>query len=172
VRINLSGEHKAMNAFFDLFVRSSSRPESWADPTWADRQFPELVARSPFRLWQPGDPVPSQGIRLLVGVATWSGYDMRLLDVTAEALARNAAKAPVVEVFNTADCGNLRDFRAYIPNLRHLFHTPAVGIWRDGQLSWSGEGYEARDQVARMFGSGSAEIVAYVQDWIKARPLS
>jgi hypothetical protein len=159
-----------MTAFFDLFVGNSSRPDPFTDPSWADRQFPPLVASSSFHLWRPGDPIAERGIRLLIGVATWSGYDMRLLDVLAEAMSRRPTPdSPVLEVFNTADCRQPRDFTSYVPKLGMVHHTPVVGIWRDGELEWSGQGYEARDRAARLFGSGSAEIVEYVQDWIKTR---
>jgi hypothetical protein len=93
---------------------------------------------------------------------------MRLLDVVAGAMRRMGAGAPLVEVFDAAECLRLQDFRRYIPGLRHVFHTPVVGIWRNAELAWSGEGYEAREEVARRFGYGSAEIVADVQNWIKA----
>ncbi len=159
-----------MTPFFDLFAKNSLRPVPETDPTWADREFQALVTDSPFQLWRPGDPIPQQGDRLLIGVATWSGYDMRLLDVIAEALSRrDPSHVPVVDLFNTADCKQHRDFKEYVPKLRAVFHTPVVGLWRNGRLDESREGYEARDLTARMFGSGSAEIVAYVQDWIKAR---
>ncbi|HKI37888.1 MAG TPA: hypothetical protein VKA46_38900 [Gemmataceae bacterium] len=154
-----------MNAFFALFERKSSSPE----PGWADREFPAIVAESPLHLWRPGDPIIGRGSRLLVGVATWSGYDMRLLDVLAESLRGGGASQPLVEVFNTAECLRRRDFKKYVPRNHPVFHTPLVGIWQDGELIWSGEGHEAREEVARRFHSGSAEIVAYVQDWIKAR---
>lgn len=158
-----------MTTFFDLFGKNASGPESFTDPEWADRLFPAFVKGSPLRLWSPGDPIPSQGVRVLIGVATWSGYDMRLLDVLAAGLARRPAQAPVVEVFNTADCRQLHDFREYIPKLRQVSHTPVVGIWREGKLDEAKEGYEGRELVARMFGSGSAEIVAFVQDWLRTR---
>src|ERR1700730_9282171 len=93
-----------MTSFFDLFVCQGSQPGLQADPAWADAEFRNLIARSPFRVWQPGDPISADGVRLLLGVATWSGYDMRLLDVIAEALSRRRAETPVVEVFNAVDC--------------------------------------------------------------------
>jgi hypothetical protein len=158
-----------MNHFFDRFARSAEAPELRADPTWADRQFPALVAESPFRLWHPGDPVPERGRRLLLGVATWSGHDMRLMDVLAEGMARGAAKDLVVELCNTAECQTPRAFRRYIPKLKTLLQTPFAGIWQDGELDWSRQGYAAREQVAGMLGSSSDEIVQYVQDWIEAR---
>lgn len=161
-----------MIEFFDLFARKSAASASLADPRWADSQFPAFVQASPLRLWNLGDTISSPGARVLIGVATWSGYDMRLLDVIAAALARNSTAAPVVEVFNVADCRQLADFRKYVPGLRHVEHTPVVGVWRDGQMEQSKEGYEARELAARMFGSSAAEIVAYVRDWIKAQALA
>jgi hypothetical protein len=158
-----------MTSFFDLFVRNSTQPESWTDPDWADHQFPELVARSPFRLWQPGDPISQEGLRLLLGVATWSGYDMRLLDVIAEAITAQPQELRHVEVFNAAGCRHEKDIRRYVPGLRHPLHTPFLGIWSDGVWMSSEQGHEARDHVTQLFGARSADIVEYVQDWLKAQ---
>jgi hypothetical protein len=96
---------------------------------------------------------------------------MRLLDVVAGKVLIEA-KAPVVDLFNIDDCKHLRDFGQYIPHLRNVFQTPVVGIWQDGEFVGSKQGYAARDTVARQFGSGSAEIVQFVQNWIEARSRS
>jgi hypothetical protein len=160
---------KAMTPFFDLFL-SHGELLPGEQQRAVEGEFPAVVARTPLRLWTPDSRIPAGGTRLVIGVATWSGYDMRLLDVLAEALSRRqASDFPVVEVFNTADCRDHRDFARYIPNLGSVLQTPVVGIWRDGRFEWSGQGYEARDRAARLFGSGSAEIVEYVQDRLKAR---
>ena len=82
-----------MTAFFDLFLRNPSRLEPEADPTCADPEFVKTLAGSPFRLWRPGDSVSPHGERLLLGVATWSGYDMRLPDVMAEGLSRGPRRS-------------------------------------------------------------------------------
>ena len=161
--------HQAMTAFFDLFVRHSSDPSVRDDPTWADRRFPELVASSPFHLWRPGDPVPERGDRYLIGVATWSGYDMRLLDVIAEALRRNRVDPPAIDVFNTAECRQQQDFDRYISGIGTVLQTPVVGYWNNGHLADSEQAYAALDFLAGVFGFCSAEIVAFVQDWIKAQ---
>ncbi len=159
-----------MTTFFDLFM-SQSPPAS--DPAEMERRFQELLADSPFRPWQPGDPIVQRGERLLIGVAPWSGYDLRLLDVVAEALSSSRpAPVPVVEVFSVAACNEERDFRKYIPRLRHVFHTPVVGVWRNGRLDEAKEGYEARDLVARRFGADAAAVVESVQDWIKPRSIA
>ncbi len=157
-----------MTAFFDLFV-SHSNPEGWADPTGPDRRFPELVAASPFHLWRPGDPIAERDLRYLIGVATWSGYDMHLLDVMAEALSHNPIAPPVVEVFNTADCQQPQDFARYMNGLGDVSQTPVVGFWNNGELIWSGQGSNARELLAGIFNLHSSEIVGFVQDWIKAR---
>jgi hypothetical protein len=158
--------------FFDLFVRHSSDETIRDDPTWADRQFPELAAASPFRLWSPGDRIAERGLRYLIGVATWCGYDMRLLDVIAEALSRNAAHAQTIEVFNTADCRLAVDFERYIPGVKEILHTPVVGLWCDSQFDSFLQGHAARERIAGEFGSTSGEIVAFVQEWIKERVLA
>src|SRR5262245_8726277 len=103
-----------MTAFFDLFA-GCSRPENRPPPEWADRRFPDVVQASPLRLWRPGDPIPRKEMRLLLGVATWSGYDMRLLDIISEAMRRDPVDGPIVELFNAADCKAPDDFQKYIP---------------------------------------------------------
>jgi len=133
-------------------------------------EFVTIVTQSPFRLWSPGDAIPSQGVRILIGVATWSGFDMRLLDVIAEGLARDAANAPVVQVFNTADCRDQQSFTHYIPNMPSVCQTPVAGIWRDGRLEWFEQGYAARDHLARMFGSTSDAIVNFVSTGLGVQP--
>jgi hypothetical protein len=159
---------KTMTPFYDLFL--SHRDLMPGEQQRAvEQEFPAVVARTPLRWWSPDSGVPARGTRLVIGVATWSGYDMRLLDVIVEALSRRQAGHPVVEVFNTADCREPSDFDRHIPNLGTVLQTPVVGVWHDGQLEWSGQGYEARDRAARLFGSGAAEIGEYVGDRLKAR---
>jgi hypothetical protein len=162
-----------MTTFFDLFVRHSSDPSVRDDPKWADQRFRELVASSPFQLWRPGDPISEHGPRYLIGVATWSGYDMRLLDVIAEALRQHPVDLPAVDVFNMADCQQVEDFSLYIPGgLNEVSHTPVMAFWNNGMFYSSSQGHAAREWVAKVLGSTSAEIVAFVQDWITGQTLA
>ena len=161
-----------MTTFFDLFVAHSSDPDVRDDPMWADRRFPELVAASPFRLWRPGEPVAAKGFRVLIGVATWSGYDMRLLDAIVEAYSRYPLDLPTIDVFNIADCRNAEEFARYFPGQNEVVQTPVVGFWRDAQFYSFGQGHAARELVAGLFGFTSTEIVAFVQDWIKGRAVA
>src|SRR5438046_1804022 len=75
------------------------------DQNGLDERFPLVVAQSPFRLWSPGDTVPRDGRWLLIGVATWSGSDMRLLDAVSRAL-REEARGAAVAVFDVAACSS------------------------------------------------------------------
>ena len=160
---------QTVTRFFELFAWASS-PEGYnTEPVWIEARFPLLVEQGPLHLWRPAMPIPEEGTRLLLGVATWSGYDMHLLDVVADSLRRRPQEALTVEVFDVAACRKATDFRKFIPKLRQVFHTPVVGVWVNGEFAVARQGQEARDSVARQFGSSSDEITKYVQDWINAR---
>ncbi len=121
-----------MIPFFTLFETFSDRTRLAPDSADADDWFSAAVAGSPFHLWSPGDPIPERGTRVLLGVATWSGYDMRLLDVVDKAVTESTSAAPKVDVFNMADCKRPGAFQKYIPQLRQVFHSPVAGVWREG----------------------------------------
>src|SRR5207237_10870232 len=102
-------------------------------------------------------------------ISTLGVYDMRFIDVVAIALERRPPPDLRVEVFNVSDCPDKRAFSQYVPQLRHVFHTPVAGYWAGGRLEWSKEGYDAREAIAVMFGSTSAEIVEFVRSWVRTR---
>jgi hypothetical protein len=141
-----------MNVFFDLFIRNGARADWQSDPYWADREFPSAVAVSPYHLWRPGDAVAPAARRLLIGVATWSGYDMRLLDALADAFPANGTGAMRIDLFNTAECRSQQDFQGYIPGLDDVLQTPVVGVWRQGRLTDVAQGFHARELAAREVG--------------------
>jgi hypothetical protein len=160
---------QAMTTFFALFAEASSRSGIRNDcPERADCQFQTLIEQGPPQLGRPDMPIPDRETRLLLGVATWSGYDMRLLDVV-DSQGRNPQEGLIVEVFNVAECRKASDFRRYFPKLQQVFHTPVVGVWGNGQFQDAWQGRQARDIIALRFGSSSDEITQYVQDWIKGR---
>jgi hypothetical protein len=144
-----------MNRFFELCLRVTPPPPGkiYAD----DRSdlFPGVVAQSPrLKLWRRGDPVPEVGRFLLVGVATWSGYDMKLLD-----LVEQSPDGPeVVGVFDTAECKSDADFETRIPGINTVYQMPAVGLWEDGKLVAQGWGHEGRLIVFRAFGLDPGRI--------------
>jgi hypothetical protein len=133
-----------MTKFTDLFW---SHPELGpaGQQDYVEAQLPAVVAQSNLHLWQPGDPVAHQGKRILLGVATYSIYDMRLLDVLDEEAGRRNGQTPRLDVFSVARCRTHEDFARYIPDLGTVLQTPVVGVWEGGALKEKGQGKPARD---------------------------
>jgi len=133
-----------MNRFLELFRHHSTPPPGQIYADDRSHLFPQVVALSPrLRLWSKQDRVPTRGRFLLVGVATWSGYDMKLLD----ALEQTDSGPDLIGVFDTADCKSNEDFNSRIPGIGDVFQMPAVGLWENGTLVARGSGHEGR-QIA------------------------
>src|SRR4051812_43725383 len=89
--------HQTMNTFHDLFRQPTRRV---GDEFPSDRRrelFPGFVERSPKLHLRTGQPIPTNGSWLLLGVATWSGYDMNLLDLIEE-VPDNGVRVEVFDV--------------------------------------------------------------------------
>jgi hypothetical protein len=146
-----------MTAFQDLL-----RYEVSVDPGEAQRRaadlLPTRVAASPMQWWTPGDPVPSAGRWLLIGVAVWSGHDLRLLDQVSDWLTDPRCNGPKVAVFD-AGAGRPHDqFEDILPGIGSVHHSPAVGYWVDGVLRETACGYLGRQIVARALSMDEALI--------------
>jgi hypothetical protein len=139
---------KAVNSRFLSLFRHCTPPEKGA--IFADDRslrFPDVVATSPvLELWQQHNPIPSSGSFLLVGVATWSGYDMQLLDEVEAALERPDR----VGVFDLQDVHTPDDFAMWIPGLTGVVQGPVAGLWQHGRLVDSGAGHVAQTLVFRV----------------------
>jgi len=141
-----------MTRFHDLFREPSRGPHDPFAPDRRSEHFPAIVADTPFHLWKPGDPIPATGHRLLIGIATWNGYDMSLLDLIEESL-RGGRTPPVrVDVFDTDQCRSFEDFRRYVPGIAEGYQTPLVGHWVDGILRESAWGYDGCELAIRVCG--------------------
>ena len=150
-----------MNTFYDFSQALLSPGEGDGSLGLSQKQlddrFPSVVSTSPFRLWSPGAPIPAKGKRLLIGVAIWSAYDMKLLDAVSQALQRPVLDL-TVEVFNVADCSSPEAFDRYVPGIGQVFQTPVVGLWSEGHLVDKATGRAGRDLVARVSGLDSLEL--------------
>lgn len=153
-----------MNRFLDLMDQTPELGPGRFDFHQPDRLFPAAVAESQLHLWQPGDPIPDRGTWILIGTATWSGYDMHLLDVIDDALSRANGDAPRVDVFNGGVLTSQEAFTDYIPGLGEIGQLPVAGVWRDGRLTEKASGYFACQLVAPMFGSSADGIVNFIRD--------
>ena len=144
-----------MNTFHDLF-RQPTRRVGGAFPLDRRRElFPGFVERSPkLHLWLPEQPGSEQGARLLLGVATWSGYDMNLLDLIEEAPHANGIDIEVVDVDTLPSA---EDVTRVFPGLEFA-QSPLVGYWVGGKLIEVAQGFAARQLVARLLGLNAAEV--------------
>lgn len=155
-----------MNHFTQLFF---SHPElSPGERQRAvERELPSQVDQSLLHWWSPEPPPVHR--RLLIGFASYSRYDMRLLDlicgaleVSAQARHHVAPAIPLggfglvrlppqparVGVFSVLDCKSQSDFDKYIPGIGSVLQTPVVGLWVDGVLQKRATGAAGRALIA------------------------
>ena len=152
--------HEAMNTFHDLFRQPTRRVGDLFLPDRRRALFPGFVERSPkLHLWSSDQPIPEQGPRLLIGVATWSGYDMNLLDLIEEAPENGIW----VDVFDVDSCQTLDELSRAIPELEPPTHTPVVGYWIDGRFVESAAGFHGRQLVTRVCNLSPEDVETRMQ---------
>ncbi len=116
----------------------------------AEQLFPVLIQQSRLHLWRPGDPIAASR-RLLVGVATWSLYDLSLLELLDLVLNRGCSAVDRIDVFNS-DRVERGDFEEYIPGLGKVVGTPVAALWQDGIIGDKGFGWRAIRLISRLPG--------------------
>jgi hypothetical protein len=116
----------------------------------AEQLFPVLIQQSHLQSWNPGDPIHG-GRRLLVGVATWSLYDLSLLDVLDQVIAEGCSGLDRIDVFDM-DQTKQGAFEHYVPGLGKVVRTPVAGLWEDGILGDKGFGWRAIRLISGLLG--------------------
>lgn len=115
----------------------------------------ERVRRSALAWFPDRADTNGTGSRLVIGVAVWSNYDLRLLDLANEAVASGAHERVQVAVFNIDDIASPADLQRIFPGIGEVFQTPAVGYWEAGELKETATGFFARQLVGRVLGFDS-----------------
>src|SRR4051794_29160722 len=69
-----------------------------------ERECLDLIVAGGMHVWSPGDPIPTTGDRLLIGYATWSGYDRLLLKIVSEVLTGPHPPPIRVDAFDMDRC--------------------------------------------------------------------
>ncbi len=121
------------------------------------KEFPQAMQESGLRWWKPDMDVPLHGRRLLIGVATYSLADMRLLDLV-EGYRQSVGSQPPgrgrgilnIDVIDVAACRRPSDFATYIPGITKVFATPVVGLWEEGALQKALSGAQARELISSL----------------------
>jgi hypothetical protein len=93
-------------------------------------------------------PVAPEGTRVLVGIATWSLYDLALLDQLQTTLT--SGNQTTIDVFDVDNCQGSGDFEGYVPGIGRVLQPPVVGVWRDGQQIKSAWGAAGRKLLAEI----------------------
>lgn len=105
---------------------------------------------SHIHLWSPGDPVCSEGLRLLMGVAaSYAVSDLKLLDLLDEAIPSRQEEI-WVDVFDLAKCRTQSDIQEFFPGITKLVQTPILGIWSNGHLTEVAQGFYARERILKL----------------------
>lgn len=134
-------------------------PTPKEDQQFVSQELPTAVEKSNLHWWQPCAGEVPRGTRLLIGVAPFSAYDLKFLDLVNRAVERAPRDAIRVDVFNTQEYKSTEDFDAIIPGIGQVFQTPVVGLWGDGTLKERGWGKAGRELVGKVLGIPGNEIV-------------
>ena len=118
-----------------------------------------MLAKSNLHFWNLGDAIVSNGTRFLLGVVTWSLYDLRLLDALNLALSEGN-RTEHIDIFNLDSCQTKEEVLLFVPNLGKMIHPPVVGVWRDGQQVQQNWGAAGRDILVETFALDGKEIVS------------
>jgi hypothetical protein len=118
----------------------------------ATAELPDRVRRSALAWWPDRTDTNGTGRRLVIGVAVWSNYDLRLLDLVNEAVASGTRPDLNVAVFNLDELAPPSELQRMFPGIGEVLQTPAVGYWEAGQLKETASGFNARQLVARLLG--------------------
>lgn len=160
--------------FINLFRDAQEQGlDAAQEQSLAAARFPQAVEESHLVLWKPGDPVPSVGRRLLLGVApAWNRYDLILLDVMESQLSAGSTSDVTVQVFDADQCRTPEEVAAVVPGLKNPAGYPLLSVWSDGRHLESHCGYAARQRVFDILEFNPDEYHCAVErdnDWLRAR---
>ena len=135
--------------FRDLLTHEPKLPAAESQRR-ASAELPDRVRKSVLTWWPDRSDTNGTGSRLVLGVAVWSNYDLRLLDLMNEAVASGTQPGLSVAVFNLDDVGSPDEFQRIFPGIGEVLQAPAVGYWEAGKLKETATGYFARQLVGRL----------------------
>jgi hypothetical protein len=121
-----------MNTFASLLKYGKGKSPSDAQDR-ARSGFAGRVSQSKLRLRTPSVPISSVGRHFIIGVASYSSDELRLLDELDKALETGHLDADI-EVFDVLDCQEMGDFAGFVPGLDRVQRTPVLGVISDGRL--------------------------------------
>jgi hypothetical protein len=106
--------------------------------------------KPPLSLWRPGESAPSE--KILIGVASYSVPELRMIDQLAETLAVRGDGAELVQVFDMASVSSMEELQNYLPAIGTVRQTPVVGVWKGTELFETEWGTSAFGWIETHFG--------------------
>jgi hypothetical protein len=140
---------EAMTQFAGLLSKDMSAAPAQHYPDLS-RRLTEALKNSGLGIWKRGDPIVVSGRRLLIGIAPYSIYDLRLLDAINDRTASGEI-SDRIDVFDILNCEKMTDLDSYVPGIGIAYQTPVVGIWIDGILKQKCSGHQARQLLISMY---------------------
>jgi hypothetical protein len=119
-----------------------------------DARFWKEAEAAGLKRWRKGQSIATIGRRLLIGLASYSGYDLELAQDIAN-MVPSDKQGMTVEFFNILDVQDPADFDNYIPAMQsptpvRFVSTPAVGLWENGVLVQTAQAFHGREMVRRL----------------------
>jgi len=135
--------------FHELLNNSKSNPRE-PGPLQSDArsQFPLIVKNSHLEPRLPGSPIPASGKYVIIGVATYSRDELRLLDEVEAAFPQWEKTAKVV-VFDVMECKDMDEMRQFAPPHVVVAQTPVVALWDQGESVASQTGLRMTREVLK-----------------------
>ena len=141
-----------MKRFAQLYVKAHQEGDLYSD-RMIMKAFPRIVSQSRLNYWCPGDKIGEKCQRILVGVAPgWDDLDIKLLDGLDQALSQERYSDYQIDVFDISTLKRMEDLQKYIPEIERAYHTPLIGLWKNGVFQKSMWGYDGRLFLAELFG--------------------
>jgi antitoxin component YwqK of YwqJK toxin-antitoxin module len=131
---------------FDFLEKLREIQKKRSGKQWAD-----LLRNGRLHPWQPGDPIPSRGPRILLGLDITSAANSALLDKLNKAQGQGST-GPRIDIFDVLECRPIQGFEEYVPGIGKVFQAPVVGYWQDGKLMEKAWGKDGRDLFFKVVG--------------------
>lgn len=124
---------------------------------------PNIVAGTKLSLWKPSGLVPIRGRCVLIAFATWSTYDLRILDSLSEILQSSDA---------TDDRVSIVDLDTLTPEqIGQCFsfpdkpqQEPFVSVWEDGRQIEANWGWRAKELLTRCYPGLQTTFTSYLPE--------
>jgi hypothetical protein len=139
-----AGDQRAAMRTIKAIVEESKKLHPRDQAPYISEHLPEAFPVKTIKLWRFGEPFSGEGRRILIGIATYSLPEMRALDTLIDAANHASTIKGTIDVFDTAACRNLEDFKRLVPGIGPSLHTPIVGVWENGVLKEKATSAEAR----------------------------